>query len=267
MTLLALHKKYVLTSIKCHLNMVLAFIFSLCILASPLSAKTIRGQVVKVADGDTLTLIDDRKFKYRVRLLGIDAPERDQPYGKESSENLKWLVYGKRVTVEYSKHDRYGRIVGKVLISPQGDIFCLAVDCMRKMDVGLEQINAGTAWHYKRYKRDQYEEDQNLYSSAEQRARKKQLGLWSDKKPTPPWAWRRKNKLEALRKRFNETKAKEKTYAMALRMDPNQLKQFLDEAIWNAFKDSGLEEEDFAVEFKVSPDEIKRILEDKGYEK
>jgi len=247
--------------IKICLSILTAFTLFFFVVVPLTYAKILQGKVVKVADGDTLTLIDDRKFKYRVRLLGIDAPERDQPYGKESSKNLKWLVYGKRVAVEYSKHDRYGRILGKVLVESQGAIFCVAVHCARKMDVGLEQINAGTAWHYKRYKRDQYEEDQNLYSSAEQRARKKQLGLWNDKKPISPWKWRRDNRLEALRKRFNETKAKEKTYAMALRIEPEQLKKYLDEAIWNAFKNSGLDEDEFAVEFNVSPERLKSILE------
>ena len=69
--------------------------------------------------------------------------------------------------------------------------------------------------------------------------------------------------MEALRKRFNETGAKEKTYAMALRMSPEQLKNFLNEAIWNAFKASGLEEEEFAVEFNVPPDKLKSILDSK----
>ena len=69
--------------------------------------------------------------------------------------------------------------------------------------------------------------------------------------------------MEALWKRFKAVGAKEKTYAMALRMDPDQLKNFLNEAIWNAFKASGLEEEEFAVEFKVSPDRLNTILESK----
>ena len=140
-------------------------------------------------------------------------------------------------------------------------MFCFAVDCVRNVDVGLEQINAGIAWHYKHYQNKQSRADRELYSSAEQGARKKKLGLWNDKKPTPPWKWRRDNRLEALRKRFNETKAKEKTYAMALRIEPEQLKKYLDEAIWNAFKNSGLEEDEFAVEFGVPPEKLKSILE------
>jgi len=236
-------------------------------IASSSFAKTLQGKVVKIADGDTLTILDVRGFKYRVRLAGIDAPERDQYYGKESTIKLRWLVFGKEVTVKYSKYDRYGRILGKVLVEPQGDMFCLVVHCARKMDVGLEQINAGTAWHYKRYQNEQYEEDRKLYSVAERGARKKKIGLWKDKNPTSPWKWRKDSRLEALRQRFNETKAKEKTYAMALRMDPEQLKKYLDEAIWNAFKSSGLDEDEFVVEFDVSPEKLKSILENREDEK
>ena len=254
-------------NIKLCLTSLAVFIFQLFIIVAFSSAKTLQGKVVKVGDGDTLTIIDDRGFKYRVRLAGIDAPEKDQPHGKGSTKNLKWLVYDKGVTVEYSKLDRYGRIVGKVMFDSQGDMFCFAVDCVRNVDAGLEQVSAGIAWHYKRYQAEQHTKDRKLYSIAEREARKNKIGLWNDKNPTPPWKWRRDNRLEALRKRFNETKATEKTYAMALRMDPEQLKKYLDEAIWNAFKSSGLDEDEFVVEFDVSPEKLKSILENREDEK
>ena len=252
--------------IKLLLAALVTFILFYSTIALSSSAKTLQGKVVKVVDGDTITIVDDRSFRYRIRLAGIDTPEKDQPYGKESTKSLRWLVYDKGITVEYSKFDRYGRIIGKVLIDPQGDMFCFAVDCTRKVDVGLKQISTGMAWHYKRYQNEQSKEDRKLYSSAEREARKGQLGLWNDKKPISPWKWRKNNKLEALRKRFHATGAKEKTYAMALRMDPDQLKKFLNEAIWNAYKASGLEEEEFAIEFNTSPKKLKNILESKGDE-
>lgn len=245
------------------LTVLVIFILTCFTTASSSSAKTLQGKVIKVADGDTITIIDDKGFRYRIRLAGIDAPEKDQPYGEQSAKRLRWLVHGKGITVEYSKFDSYGRIVGKVLTDPPGNMFCLLVDCNRKVDVGLKQISAGTAWHYKRYQNEQSKEDRILYSGTERGARKGKLGLWNDKKPLAPWKWRRNKKLEALRKRFNETGAKEKTYAMALRMSPEQLKNFLNEAIWNAFKASGLEEEEFAVEFNVPPDKLKSILDSK----
>jgi len=160
----------------------------------PLSAlaDTLHGKVVKVADGDTVTIVDSYGKRHRIRLAGIDAPEKDQPYGPESTKSLEWLVYNKGVTVEYDKRDRYGRIVGKVLVNPQGDIFCLAIDCVRKVDAGLEQIKAGLAWHYKKYQKEQSRQDRKLYSNAEREARKQKVGLWFDDEPTTPWVWRRK---------------------------------------------------------------------------
>ena len=154
-------------------------------------ADTLQGRVVKVTDGDTITIIDDQGDKNRIRLAGIDAPERDQPYGKESTESLFRLVSDKIVTIEYSKRDKYKRIIGKVLVDPPGDIFCLAIDCVKKINSGLEQIKAGLAWHYKKYKKEQSEGDRKLYSEAEIEAQNNGFGLWKDEKPMPPWKWRR----------------------------------------------------------------------------
>ena len=99
---------------------------------------------------------------------------------------------GETVTVEYEKRDRYKRIVGKLLVSPPGEVFCLAIDCVKKVDVGLEQIKAGLAWHYKRYQKEQSEGDRSLYSNAEVAARNKDIGLWMDEEPISPWKWRRR---------------------------------------------------------------------------
>ncbi len=100
-----------------------------------------RGYVVSVADGDTITVrADINKETFRVRLDGIDAPERTQPYSQVSRRNLEALVKGKAVTVATTKVDRYGRLVATVS-TPEAP------------DVGLEQIKAGLAWHFKRYVR------------------------------------------------------------------------------------------------------------------
>ena len=112
----------------------------------------------KVADGDTITIRDGQNQKHRIRLGGIDAPEKDQPYGKESTQSLLELTSGKTVVIEYEKRDRYKRIIGKVLVDPPGEVFCMALDCVKKIDAGLEQIKAGLAWHYKYYQMEQSEE-------------------------------------------------------------------------------------------------------------
>ncbi len=161
-------------------------------LYSPALADTLLGTVGKVADGDTVTIVDDSGNKHRIRLAGIDAPEKDQSYGDVSAQALVELVSGKTVTIEYEKRDRYKRIVGKVLVNPPGDVFCMALDCVKKIDAGLEQIKAGLAWHYKYYQREQPEEDRRLYSEAEKEARKTQIGLWKNKEPMAPWEWRRR---------------------------------------------------------------------------
>ena len=161
-------------------------------LYSPALADTLQGRVVKIADGDTVTIVDDQGQKHRIRLAGIDAPEKGQSYGDASTQALVELLSGKTVTIEYEKRDRYKRIAGKVLVDPQGEVFCMALDCVKKIDAGLEQIKAGMAWHYKYYQMEQSEEDRRLYSEAEREARTKLLGLWKDEEPMAPWVWRKK---------------------------------------------------------------------------
>src|SRR4030095_6260711 len=74
------------------------------------------GRVVGVQDGDTITVLDSSNANHRIRLLGIDAPENGQSFGSRSGENLSEAIFNRVVTIEWSKHDRYGRIVGKVLL-------------------------------------------------------------------------------------------------------------------------------------------------------
>ena len=248
----------------------LAVVFCFSIFASSVSAGNLQGKVVKVTDGDTLTLVDINGFSHRVRLAGIDAPEKSQYYGQESTKNLEWLVYNKGVTIEYSRHDRYGRIIGKIMVNQKSDAFCFLIDCIRKVDVGLEQVKVGMAWHYKRYEKEQTVEDRNFFSSAERMARKSKIGLWKDKNPIPPWKWRRDNRLKALKKAFEVKGIKKKKYAQEIGVDLDQLKFFLeearkneDEAIKKAFEASGLEEEEFAVEFNISPKRLESILNPK----
>ena len=151
-------------------------------LLAPLLAlgASIEGQIVGVSDGDTVTLLDAQKKQWKVRLLGIDAPEKKMPFGQRSKQHLADLVYRKSVIVEYSKRDRYGRTLGKILVGG--------------VDANLSQIRAGLAWHYKQYQRDQSFEDRQLYSEAEDTARSSQRGLWADANPTPPWDWRKQQR-------------------------------------------------------------------------
>jgi endonuclease YncB( thermonuclease family) len=81
-----------------------------CLLGSVAEAATFSGRVVKIADGDNLNVLDTRKEQHKIRLAGIDALERGQPFGTVSGDHLGKLVFGKQVTVTYDKHDKYGRI-------------------------------------------------------------------------------------------------------------------------------------------------------------
>lgn len=139
--------------------------------------KALQGKVVAVADGDTITVLDSGNKQHRVRLLGIDAPERSQDFGTNAKQHLSDLVFGGQVTVRYDKTDRYGRTLGKVMLGDR--------------DINREMLRAGLAWHYKHYERDQPPQDREVYSAEEARARNLRSGLWSQSSPTPPWDFRR----------------------------------------------------------------------------
>jgi endonuclease YncB( thermonuclease family) len=139
----------------------------------------LEGLTTSVADGDTLTVLDAAKVSHRVRLLGIDAPERGQPYGKVARQVLLERVIGKRLRVLVQSKDPYGRSVGKVLLGGT--------------DINLELVRAGLAWHYKHFADDQLPGDARLYAQAEREARLARTGLWAEPMPLPPWEWRRKH--------------------------------------------------------------------------
>ena len=151
--------------------------FSAVLLATTLHAAEIQGTVVAVSDGDTITVLTPAKKQHKIRLLGIDAPEKEQAFGRKSKFSLSDMVYLKEVTVQTDKQDRYKRDLGKVMLGDK--------------DINLEQIKAGMAWHYKQYQRDQTPEDRKLYADAEAAAKNRKVGLWSDKQAVPPWEFRR----------------------------------------------------------------------------
>lgn len=153
-------------------------LFSVALATSSASfAESYSGLVVSVADGDTVTVLDDTKKQHKVRLAGIDAPEKAQAFGNVSRQHLAQLVFQKQVTIEFEKHDRYKREVGKVLVAGR--------------DANLEQIKAGLAWHYKKYEREQSPADRRSYSDAERVAAAAQQGLWQHPSPVPPWDFRK----------------------------------------------------------------------------
>jgi len=143
-------------------------------------AETLNGRVVGVVDGDTVDILTPDRELVRIRLAGIDAPEKAQPYGQRSKQKMSDLVFGKNAEVDFKKRDRYGRIIGKVTVNGR--------------DASLGLLDAGLAWHYKKYAGEQPVSDRATYANAEDTARLSKIGLWRDELPTAPWDWRRGNR-------------------------------------------------------------------------
>ncbi len=138
------------------------------------SPPVLPGTVIKVVDGDTID-VQLSSGSIRVRLHGVDTPERGQPWGKEATGALAALVHGKEVDIEPFSQDRYDRMIGIVY---RGDL-----------NVNLELVKRGHAWAYRQYMR---KEDSGL-CIAEAAARTAKKGLWASKEqPVAPWEWRRK---------------------------------------------------------------------------
>ena len=155
------------------LPFLLVILIILAVSPSDSAATILDGTVVKNTDGDTVTVLDSAKQQHRVRIAGIDAPEKNQPFGNASRKRMSELVARKDVCVDFNKHDRYGRIVGKVWVKPPD-----CPTCGKTLDVGLAQITAGMAWWFKRYANEQSAEDRGRYEFAEQEAKAKKAGLW-----------------------------------------------------------------------------------------
>jgi len=152
-------------------------IFAILAFCTPSHAATLSGHVVRVIDGDTIVVLDDNNAQHKIRLQGIDAPETGQAYGTKSKEHLADSVAGEIVVVEYDKNDRYGQVLGKVLLGGE--------------DMNLEQVKAGLAWHYRNYQEEQTVADRVKYSDAEMDARRHERGLWEDPDHVPPWDYRK----------------------------------------------------------------------------
>lgn len=156
-----------------------------CLGTTRAQTETLTGRVLWVDDGDSLELRDDRGRRFRVRLRGIDAPERAQPYASVSRRNLSRLARGRAVTVSYEGVDKYGRLLAWVYVD-------------EGVSVNLEQVRAGLAWHYVHPGRP-WTADDALLARAEQEARAARRGLWARSHPLPPWQYRRDHRDEPWR--------------------------------------------------------------------
>jgi endonuclease YncB( thermonuclease family) len=121
-------------------------------------------------------VLDSQHQQHKIRLAGIDAPEKKQPFGQRSKQHLSDIVFDKEVTLDCGKVDRYRREVCVVLIKGR--------------DANLTQIEAGMAWWYRKYAKEQTAQQRVNYEAAEVRARAGKMGLWTDADPVPPWEFR-----------------------------------------------------------------------------
>ena len=147
--------------------------------SQPLPAGPFFARVSVVHDGDTL-VATAAGGEVTVRIAGIDAPERAQPGGPESRAHLAALVCERSVRISAYKVDPFGRLVAYVRADGA--------------DVGLEQVDAGHAWHFTRYAHEQDPAQRAAYQQAQARARARGAGLWSGGEPEAPWAYRERQR-------------------------------------------------------------------------
>jgi micrococcal nuclease len=160
------------------LSSALAFVLVVVALHAPATAGEFHGRVVGVADGDTITVLHNGRAEV-VRLHGIDAPEKGQPFGERAKQFTASLAFGQTVVVQVRDRDRYRRTVADVVL-PDG----------RSLNQAL--VRAGYAWWFRRYSAD------HRLAAAEIEARTAHVGLWRDPDPVPPWEWRRNRRQVTL---------------------------------------------------------------------
>jgi endonuclease YncB( thermonuclease family) len=149
------------------------YVFAQCL---PPQRADMKGKVVGVSDGDTITVLTDDKTQHKVRLAHIDCPERGQPFGNKAKQFTSDFCFGQMVRVAHGgKKDRNGRYIG-VVYNSRGD------------NLNKELVAAGLAWHFVRYSDDQ------SYSGLEAQARKAKRGLWVESNAIAPWVWRKRPK-------------------------------------------------------------------------
>lgn len=142
------------------------------LLASPGLAGEFSGSVVGVLDGDTIEIVHAHQTE-RIRLSGIDCPEKGQAYGQRAKQATSTRAFGKDVTLQTFGKDRYGRTVADVIL-PDGN------------NLNQQLVKEGMCWWYRKYA-----PGNTVLEELEKDAREKRKGLWSDAQPIPPWEWRK----------------------------------------------------------------------------
>jgi endonuclease YncB( thermonuclease family) len=155
----------------------ISFFLVLLFVSPAISAPDITGKVVGVSDGDTITVLQNNT-EFKIRLYGIDCPEKSQDFGNRAKQFTSGMVFGKAVQVLVEDTDRYGRTVGTVMINGK--------------TLNEELVKAGFAWVYSQYCKKPI---CNQWKGYEETARNAKIGLWSQPNPTPPWEFRHGAKI------------------------------------------------------------------------
>ncbi|MEY4110128.1 MAG: hypothetical protein RLZZ46_482 [Bacteroidota bacterium] len=134
-------------------------------------AQTISGKIIAASDGDTITVRTSDGINYKIRLNGIDCPEKSQDFGKRAKDFTWNFCYGKTITANLLSKDKYDRNIGDVFADGQS--------------LNRALLSAGLAWHYKKYSSDE------SLARLEAEARAAKRGLWSIPNPLPPWDYRK----------------------------------------------------------------------------
>jgi endonuclease YncB( thermonuclease family) len=147
------------------------------VLVTPLIciSQTIKGKVIRIADGDTITVLDSNKKQIRIRLYGIDCPENGQDFGNVAKRYTSELCFAKTILVDIKDKDQYGRVVGVVWTEDS-------------LNVNIALLREGLAWHYKHF------DHSDEFAQAEYLAKMEKRGLWKQPNATPPWEFRREKK-------------------------------------------------------------------------
>ncbi|MBD0294664.1 MAG: thermonuclease family protein [Flavisolibacter sp.] len=138
-----------------------------------------KGKVVAIADGDTFTFLDKKNMQVKIRLYGVDCPERSQEFGTVARQKLSDLIFGQPVKLVEKGTDQYGRTIAMVYTP-------------NNVCVNEELLRNGLAWHYKEYDKN------SRWAQLEEIARRNKVGLWSQPHPTPPWEWRKEKRMKQM---------------------------------------------------------------------
>ncbi len=137
--------------------------------------------VIGVTDGDTINVLTSDNKPIKVRLYGIDCPEKNQAFGTKAKQFTSELCLKNTVEVKKVDIDRYGRIVGEIFLSDGKSL-------------NRELVRNGFAWWYKKYA-----PNDTVLEQLEKEAKENKRGLWSDDNPTPPWEFRRGKKAKKVK--------------------------------------------------------------------